>query len=81
MISSVLSGGGLNEGRFPDGRGPSGNHGLMNQGQPPSGGSRQGPGAHGMMMMHPGEPGRGGIPGDHGGPMEQGEHFILSVLI
>ncbi|XP_071819189.1 cleavage stimulation factor subunit 2-like isoform X2 [Apostichopus japonicus] len=63
--------GGLNEGRFPDGRGPSGNHSLMNQGQPPSGGSRQGPGAHGMMMMHPGEPGRGGIPGDHGGPMEQ----------
>ncbi|PIK33857.1 putative cleavage stimulation factor subunit 2 [Apostichopus japonicus] len=32
-------GSGLNEGRFPDGRGPSGNHGLMNQGQPPSGGT------------------------------------------
>ncbi|KAJ8027112.1 Cleavage stimulation factor subunit 2 [Holothuria leucospilota] len=58
----------LNEPRYQDGRGPPGGPGLMGQGP------RQGPGGHGMMMMqHHGEQGvgRGGIPMDQGGPMDQ----------
>lgn len=78
LVSSCTLIASMNEPRYQDGRGPPGGPGLMGQGP------RQGPGGHGMMMMqHHGEQGggRGGIPMDQGGPMDQGNVVFSQCLL